>query len=317
MEQQTKGKRAWKLVFLLFLAAGFAFLLLPYGAAHSWQTIFSFFGLKDFSAAARQAPFSMHVIDVGKADSILLECSGRFLLVDGGTFDRGDAVAEYLSRQGVVQLDYVVNSHPDQDHIGGLDTVLRRFPTGHYLAPLLPQKLIPNTQEYRAVQDTLQEKGLKTEHPARGMTFSLGGARIQVLGPIKQGETTNNNSIVLRVAFGETSFLLMGDAEKEEEADLLAGGAPLTATVLKVGHHGSGGASSAAFLHAVKPKLAAVSVGDDTNHLPKKDALLRLAESGAKILRTDVSGTLIFTSSGKSVSVVTEQGNRNISGVDP
>lgn len=317
MEQQKSGQKALKLVLLLFLTLGIAVSLLPYGAAASWQAVFSFFGLKDFSAAARQAPFSMHVLDVGKADSILLECSGQFMLVDGGTFDRGEAISEYLTRQGVKQLDCVVSTHPDNDHIGGLDTVLRRFPVKRYLAPRIPQKLIPASQEYLAVQKTLESKGMQTEYPSPGETFSLGGAQIQVLGPINQSENTNNNSIVLRVSYGETAFLLMGDAEKEEEADLLASGVPLAATVLKAGHHGSSASSSAAFLKAVQPRFAAVSVADDSSHLPKKDALLRLTEAGAKILRTDVSGTLIFMSDGKSVSVVTEKGNMDSSGTNP
>lgn len=316
MEQQKSSQKALKLVLLLFLAVGIAVSLLPYGAA-SWRAVFSFFGLKDFSAAARQAPFSMHVLDVGKADSILLECSGQFMLVDGGTFDRGEAISEYMTRQGVGQLDCVVSTHPDNDHIGGLDTVLRRFPVKRYLAPRIPQKLIPVSQEYLAVQKTLESKGIQTEYPSPGETFFLGSAQIQVLGPINQSENTNNNSIVLRVSYGETAFLLMGDAEKEEEADLLASGVPLTATVLKAGHHGSSASSSAAFLKAVQPKFAAVSVADDSSHLPKKDALLRLTEAGAKILRTDVSGTLIFISDGKNVSVVTEKGNMDSSGTNP
>lgn len=313
MERQKSGKKALKLVLLLFLAAGIAVSLLPCGASSAWRTVFSFFGLEDFSAAAQGAPFSMHVLNVGKADSILLECSGRFMLVDGGTFDRGEPVSEYLSRQGVSQLDCVVNTHPDDDHIGGLDTVLRRFPVKRYLAPKLPQKLIPSSEEYLAVQDALQSENLKTEHPSSGQTFSLGSAKIQVLGPIKQGESTNNNSIVLRVVFGRTSFLLMGDAETEEENDLLASNLPLASTVLKVGHHGSGTSSSAAFLNAVRPRYAAVSVADDSSHLPKRDTLLRLAGVGAKIYRTDVSGTLIFLSDGKNVSVATEKGNMDSS----
>lgn len=309
MEQQKASKKALKLVLLLLLAAGIAVSLLPYGAASSWHTIFSFFGLKDCSAAAEQAPFSMHVLNVGKADSILLESAGRFMLVDGGTFDRGQTVAEYLARRGVKELEYVVSTHPDNDHIGGLDTVLRRFPVKKYFAPDVPQKLIPSSEEYRAVQSALREKSMKAESPACGTVLSLGDAKIQVLGPIKTGETTNNNSIVLRISYGSTSFLLMGDAEKEEEADLLASGVPLSATVLKVGHHGSSASSSAAFLKAVQPKYAAVSVADDSSHLPKKDVLTRLTDTGARVCRTDVSGTLIFLSDGKSVSVVTEKGN--------
>lgn len=308
MGEQKSSKKALKIVFSLLLTAGVIVSLLPFGAAASWRKVFSFFGLSDFSCAADKSPLSVHVLNVGKADSIFIESSGKYMLIDGGTFDRGEAVAEYLERRGVKQLDYVVSTHPDDDHIGGLKEVVSRFAVKHYLAPKIPSSLIPSTQEYRAVQAVLTQKNIMPVTPTRGESFVLGGAKIQVLAPVKTGDSTNNNSIVLRLSYGKTSFLLMGDAEKDEENDLLATGADLSATVLKVGHHGSDGSSSIAFLNAVKPQYAAISVADDTSHLPKQVILKRLDSVGARIYRTDVSGTLLFLSDGKEVTVVTEKG---------
>ena len=280
---------------------------LPYGAAASWHQVFGFFGLSDFSAAADGSPLAVHVLSVGKADSILIDCEGKSMLVDGGTADRGEAVSEYLERRGVKKLDYVVNTHPDDDHIGGLAEVIARFPVDRYLAPEIPPALVPSTEEYRAVQAALKQKHLTVSVPHSGDDFSLGSLTIQVLGPVRPGDSTNNNSIVLRLTYGNMRFLLMGDAEKEEEADLLASHTDLFADVLKVGHHGSSTSTTAALLEAVKPRYAAISVADDTSHLPKDDVLKRLDDAGAKIYRTDIYGTLIFLSDGKSVTVVTEK----------
>lgn len=305
MEQQKGSKKALKAALLLLLAVGAVVSLLPYGAAASWHKIFSFFGLNDVPSVVGQSPMSVHVLEVGKADSILIACGGKYMLVDGGTADRGESVAEYLNRRGVTKLDYVVNTHPDDDHIGGLAEIIARYPIDHYLAPNIPQNLIPSGEEYRAVQSALQQKGLSVTVPQCGDSFPLGNLKIQVLAPVKPGDSTNNNSIVLRLTYGETSFLLMGDAEKEEESDLLASGAKLSADVLKVGHHGSDTSTSVALLNAVRPQYAAISVADDSNHLPKDAILKRLNDTGAQIYRTDISGTLVFLSDGKTVSVVT------------
>ncbi|HEX3040397.1 MAG TPA: MBL fold metallo-hydrolase, partial [Caproiciproducens sp.] len=265
MEQQKTGKKALKIILLLLLAAGLVISFLPYGAAASWHKIFSFFGLADFSAIADSSPFSVHVIDVGKADSIFVECGGKTMLVDGGTADRGEPVAEYLNRRGVKKLDYVVNTHPDDDHIGGLAEIFRQYPVGRYLAPELPAALIPAGEPYRNVQEEQKKKKLSVTVPKQGQFFLLGNAKVNILAPVKTGESTNNNSVVLRITFKNTSLLLMGDAQKEEEIDLLQSGAELSADVLKVGHHGSSTSTTEAFLKAVKPKYAAISVADDTS----------------------------------------------------
>lgn len=307
MEQQKTGKKALKIGMLLLLVAGVIFSFLPYGAAASWHKIFSFFGLTDFSAAADSSLFSVHVIDVGKADSIFVECGGKTMLVDGGTADRGEPVAEYLNRRGVKRLDYVVNTHPDDDHIGGLAAILEQYPVGQYFASELPPTLIPTGKAYRDVQEELAQKQLSATVPKPGSSFLLGNARVRILAPVKTGESSNNNSLVLRITFGDTSFLFMGDAEKEEESDLLQSNAELSADVLKVGHHGSNTSTTEALLNAVKPKYAVISVADDASGLPKRDTLKRLDAAGTTVYRTDISGTVLFLSDGKKITVVTEK----------
>lgn len=272
-----------------------------------WKQIFSSFGLGNFSDCADSFPASVHVLDVGKADSILVESREKFLLVDGGTPDRGEDVVAYLKRRGVKRLDFVVNTHPDEDHIGGLKNVIDSFPVGRYFAPEIPQNLVPKDAAYRDTQQALKAKGLKAEIPVVGEQLQVGNWRIRVLGPVRIGKDTNNNSIVLLLTYGKIRFLLMGDAGKEEEEDLLASGQNLSADVLKVGHHGSNTSTTQAFLNAVRPKYAAISVGRDSNHLPKREVLNRLYDSHVKIYRTDISGTLIFLTDGKKIEVKTQK----------
>ncbi len=307
MEQRKNSKKALKIVLVLLVAAGLVVSFLPYGAQASWRKVFTFFGLTDYSSAADSSLMSVHVLDVGKADSILIECGGKFMLVDGGTMDRGEPVSEYLNRRGVKKLEYVVNTHPDDDHIGGLGEVLRRFPVGHYLAPSIPKELIPGSDSYHEVQKVLEQKQLHVTVPKQGDSFFLGAVNVEILAPIHTGTSTNNNSIVLRVTYGGTHFLLMGDAEKEEENDLLQSGTELSAQVLKAGHHGSDTSTTETFLKAVNPRYAAISVADDRNGLPKKKVLKRLRDAGVKTYRTDVNGTLIFLSDGKNITVSTEK----------
>lgn len=306
-----KKRNLRQIGFSIILASVVLFCIIaacmPGGASNSWRKVFTFFGLNDFSACADSSPLSIHILDVGKADSILVECRGKYMLIDGGTVDRGDDVTAYLKRRRVNTLDYVVNTHPDDDHIGGLKQVLQNYSVKNYFAPDIPEKLIPSTTEYKDVQSVLKTKRLSTVHPKAGDYYHMGDLLIQVLGPINPGNSTNNNSIILRLTFGTKHFLFMGDAEKEEENTLLSSGLDISADVLKVGHHGSGNSTTQEFLMAVKPKYSAISVGYDTNKLPKLATLKRLSEVGTSIYRTDVSGILIFMSDGKSISVKTQK----------
>lgn len=305
--KEKRKKSLFAALIAFCVVCSLAAACLPGGAANTWQRVFSFFGLSDFSAAADSAPLSVHVLDVGKADSILIECNSKYLLVDGATADRGDSVVAYLKRHGVKSLEAVVNTHPDEDHIGGLANVLQAFPAARYLCPDVPKQLIPSTEEYRRVQEILSRKKIQTEHPAAGEAFRVGGMLVQVLGPVAPGEDTNNNSIVLKLTYGTVRFLLMGDAGEAEEQTLLSSGRDLSAEILKVGHHGSATSTSQKFLDAVRPKYAAVSVGYDTSKLPKLSVLGRLKDAGVAVFRTDVSGTLIFMTDGKNITVKTEK----------
>lgn len=313
MEQANAGKSfrhkraVYTVLAVLLLALGLLPALFPSGYSAWWRAVYSAVGLSDFSSVAKDYPMSLHVLNVGKADSILVECSGKYLLVDGGTPDQAETVNRYLARRGVTKLDYMINTHPDSDHVGGLSGVIEEYKVDRYFMPQLPVNLLPSDSAYTNTMQSLSRKGLSPEYLYGGNTLTMGDLSIEVLAPLSILNSTNENSIVLMLTFGQTRFLLMGDAEAGEESVLLTTRKDLHADVLKVGHHGSKTSSTVAFLAAVKPKYAAVSVADSQYELPNREVIDRLNRFSATVGRTDVSGTLLYCSDGTTIIYKTER----------
>jgi len=240
----------------------------------------------------------VHFIDVGQADSILLECDGKFALVDGGNDADGEAVAAYLALQGVEKLDLVVATHPHEDHIGGLDEVINMIPVDAVWSSPIPN----DTNTVRNFLKSVSNRGLEIQQPKVGQVFTLGKATITVLGPVKEYDDINNLSIVLMVQHGDNRFLLTGDMERVAENDLIESGADLKADVLKVGHHGSESSTGYRFLREVMPTYAVISCGKDNSYgHPHEDPLSRLRDAEVMVLRTDESSTIIARSDGKDI----------------
>lgn len=248
--------------------------------------------------------FEMHFIDVGQALSVLVTCDGATLLYDGGNVADGSLVVSYLQSQGVQALDYVFCSHAHEDHVGGLAAVLAAFPAGQVFAPVTEA----GTQCFADFVTKTQQRGLAVTVPAVGTVWQLGGATVQLLGPVKQYDDTNDTSLVLRIDYGETSFLLTGDMESDAERDLLDSGANLDVDVLQVGHHGSETSTSYVFLNAVLPEMGIISVGEGNSYgHPHEAALSRLRDAGADTYRTDLMGTITVASDGASYTVGSER----------
>lgn len=246
----------------------------------------------------------VHFIDVGQADSALLQCGGQAMLIDGGNVEDSSLVVSYLSNQGVDHLDYVVCTHAHEDHVGGLSGPLNTCTVDHVFSPVSDY----NSKAFQNFLKYTEAQGLSPELPDPDETFSLGSALVTVLGPRLDYSDTNNTSIVLRVDFGETSFLFTGDMERSAETDLLDAGCNLDATVLKVGHHGSSTSSSYPFLREVMPTYAVISVGEGNSYgHPHEEVLSRLYDAGCTVYRTDLLGTVVAVSDGTSVTFTTEK----------
>jgi len=250
-----------------------------------------------------EEPFEMHFIDVGQALSVLVECDGQFMLYDGGNVDDGSLVVSYLQNQGVEELQYVFCSHAHEDHVGGLAAALAYFPANHVYSPVTEA----STKCFKNFVKYTQQQGLQVEVPSVGTTWPLGSATVTMLGPVAQYDDTNNTSIVLRIDYGSTSFLLTGDMEKGAEADLVNSGANLKADVLQVGHHGSSTSTSYVFLNSVLPEMGIISCGVNNKYgHPHEETLSILRDAGVDVYRTDLQGTITIGSDGQNYTVGTE-----------
>lgn len=306
--EHSRQKVQKRTLIYILVAIGFAVaVVLSFALAGRWSTIFGWVGLGHFSQTAKDAPFSLHVLDVGKADAMVVSCQNKTIVIDGGTTDGGDTLTTYLQQMDVSQIDLVINTHPDNDHLQGLKQVGEHFTVNQMIVPDLPQDLLPSTDEYLSTMEVYQEKDVPIKQAVSNETVWLDELKIEFLAPLQFYDTMNNNSVVVKLTYGDTSFLMMGDAEKEEEQDLINSGANLQADVIKIGHHGSKTSTTQEFLNAVQPDMAVISVGPDKNELPKSEVLQRLEKSNVKTYRTDSSGTVIFMSDGADITVATEQ----------
>ena len=244
--------------------------------------------------------FTIHFIDVGQADSALVTCDGHYMLIDGGNVDDSDLVYSVLERETNGHLDYVVGTHAHEDHIGGLSGAFETVTADATFCPVTDY----NSKAFRNFKQYAEEKGNGLTIPSVGDTFSLGNAEVTVIAVNSVPDDTNNTSIVLRIVYGDTSFLFTGDAEEEAEEVILQSGQDIQSTVLKVGHHGSNTSSSEDFLKQINPTYAVIMAGKNNSYgLPKQKILDRLTKIGAKVYRTDEEGTIMMISNGNNIEV--------------
>jgi len=256
---------------------------------------------KSTSSTQVNGTLKVHYIDVGQADSILIKTSdGTAVLIDGGNNPDGPNVVNYLKSQQVKELAAVIATHPHEDHIGGLDTVMKSFPVKAVYMPNISN----TTKTYEEFVSAVTSSGAKRIQAKAGVTFDVPGLSGQFIAPNGSGyEDLNNYSAVLRLTFGKITFLFTGDAEGISESEMLNTRQKVKADVLKVGHHGSSTSTSVAFLKAVSPKYSIICVGEgnDYGH-PKASTLSKLSGAGVQVFRTDQDGTIVATSDGESVS---------------
>ena len=241
-------------------------------------------------------------LDVGQGDAAVIQCGGQSMLIDGGKPEKSSYIYAWLQQHGLSYLDVIVATHVDADHIGGLSGALNYASVGTAYCP----ETTGTTETFQSFVKYLAQRGKQITVPTAGETFALGGAQIQILGPLHRAEDSNDNSIVLKVSFGATSFLFTGDAERAEEQDLLNSGVNLQSTVLKIGHHGSDTSTSYPFLRAVAPQYAVISVGAGNSYgHPTEAVLSRLRDAGVTTFRTDMQGEITAVSDGQTINFST------------
>lgn len=258
----------------------------------------------DQAAAVPEIPdgssFSVTYFDVGQGDSALVQCDGAYLLIDGGPPSASSLLYSALSREGITYLDYVVATHPDTDHTGGIAGALEAATAGRAFCSVTQA----DQRSFNAMVDRLSDQNVALEVPEVGDSWELGSALVQVIGPVTRTDDgdANNDSVMLKITYGSTVFVFTGDADSNEEKDattFLDG-----CDVLKVAHHGSAGSSCYAFLRAAMPKNAVISCSNDNSYgHPTDDALSRLRDCGATVYRTDMQGDVIAESDGNTVTM--------------
>ncbi|MPQ44965.1 ComEC/Rec2 family competence protein [Clostridium tarantellae] len=241
-------------------------------------------------------------IDIGQGDSELIQVNGKNLLIDAGPTKSADKLIKYLKSRNVKTLDYVVATHPHEDHIGGMVKVLENFDVKNFLAP----KVIHNTKTFENMVKAVKKKGLKIEtlKAGDGDKFNLGkGVKVEVFSPNKDSyEDLNDYSPIMKITFGNNSFLFTGDAEATAEKEVLDKKYNLKADVIKVGHHGSHSSSTPEFIKAVNPSIAIMSLATDNKYgHPHKETIETFSKQGIKTYQTNLDGNILLESNGSEI----------------
>lgn len=274
---QSKRKTILTILLFCFVIACFAIASLPY--------------LRKSDPPAADGRLELRFLDVGQGDSTLVVCDGHAMLIDGGPAKSSDRIYATLKQLQIEHLDYIVATHPHNDHVGGLSGALNYASVGTALSPV-PEA---DGRAFQSFLKYLRQQDVEITVPSPGDTFSLGSASFTVLAPLDMVSEMNSNSIVLRLTYGGFHALFTGDAESDEEQSILQSGCDLQSDVLKVGHHGGSDACGEDWLRKVSPKVSVISsgAGNEYGH-PSEQTIRRLESSGSEVLRTDQLGDILI-----------------------
>ena len=238
---------------------------------------------------------TVHFLDVGQGLSILVRSHEKNLIYDGGGRSRSSHVVSYLEKQFITDIDYLVSSHYDEDHLAGLIGCLNAFNVHNVIGADYEH----GSAIYRSFMDKVKENGLEVQHPAVGDTFEFGSVKMTILSTATEESDSNSNSIVIKLENGEHSVILTGDADSKVEEVMVSSGLDLKTDILSVSHHGSASSTSNDFLEKTLPEWVVISVGKDNQYgHPDKDTMDKLEVMGIEVYRNDVQGNIVATSNG-------------------
>ncbi|EOU1684465.1 ComEC/Rec2 family competence protein [Clostridium perfringens] len=254
------------------------------------------------SKVSKDSKLMISYMDVGQGDAAYIKVNGNDILIDAGPRNNSKELLEQLKAKNIDDFELVIATHPHEDHIGGMVDVFKEYEVKAFYSP----KITHTTKTYENLVKAVKDEGLKTKELKGGMVIDLGeGAKFEVFTPQKsEYEELNDYSPIMKLSFGDTSYLFTGDAEKLAEEEALAKyKTSLDSDVIKFGHHGSSSSSSNAFIEAVSPKYGIISCAKDNKYgHPHRETLDIIKKYNIKTFRTDTDGEIILTSDGKSIN---------------
>ncbi len=293
----VKGFVALVFIFILYSFSGY---LKKYDNVIETNFLKNENSVEENEVLKKDSNLKIHYIDVGQADSILIEQNGHYMLIDGGNSDSADTITSYINNLGIKKFDYIIGTHPHEDHIGSLDDVILNFEVEKVLFP----RKTSSTKTFENFVNAVRYKNLKLTVPEVGTTYKLGDTTFKIIAPnSSKYEEINNYSIVVKLTYQNTSYIFTGDAEVLSEEEIISKFPDeLKCDVLKVAHHGSSSSTSDEFLRLCEPKYAIISLGRDNPYShPHKSVLDRLKKHGIEVYRTDKLGTITLESDGTNI----------------
>lgn len=253
------------------------------------------------SLSTTSTPLEVHYIDVGESDCTLIQYGDKYMMIDAGDLDDTETILNYLDQRNVRKIEYLILTHPHADHIGSAADIINNYEIEQIMMPSIEH----TTKTFENVIEAIAKQKKKIKKPIVGDTYEFGDASFTIMAPnnYNYGDNLNNYSISLKLTYQDNNFLFIGDCETQAIDDILSNGMDLSADVYMCGHHGSDTSTTKELLDAVKPTYAVISVGPNSYGHPCESTLDLLKERKTKVYRTDETGTIIFTSTGTTISV--------------
>lgn len=272
----------------------------------TWNQIFLLTGVVNGVTPSKSA-FAVYYLDVGQSDCTIIKCDDEVLLIDTGTTNQVYSIRESLYTLEIKDIDYMIVTHQHDDHMSGASELIKYYNVSNIMMPKLTDVNLVDSLTYKNLIKTISEYDVNPIAIESGYTFKLGSSFVEVLTPIKQDKDLNNMSAIIKITYGDTSFIFQGDSDQKIEKQLINLGFDLSADVIKIGHHGSKTSSDDVYLNEVNPDYAVISCGPDNNFgHPSYSVINKLEDKGIATYVTSLHGNIIATSDGNNVTLVTD-----------